>query len=341
MKNCIVLPTPIIDYREEKTLDDLTHRYKELMKPSAVAKVGDKAVKAIPEPIKKYAKDIGLKIEKIELYTNCMKVVVEGFSILERNAAKYAISIDTIIKNINNSTKSVEINSLEEVCLARSYDISKCVGKYRTKDLALACVEGGVTGAFGFKGLPFNIVLSMFLYFKAVQSIALYYGYDVINESSELVIASDVFMLALSPDSNGANEVTDLIAKFMMMAQVTTLKQMSKKTWQEMAQHGGITLLVCQMRALANQAANTALQKAGKAGLENSLFRTVFEQIGKNLTKKSINRGLPVVGGFIGAGFDTAQMNKVLEYADVFYNKRFLTEKEVRINTLLHKRNNK
>ena len=28
-------------------------------------------------------------------------------------------------------------------------------------------------------------------------------------------------------------------------------------------------------------------------------------------------------------------MNKVLEYADVFYNKRFLIEKEVRINTLL------
>ena len=28
-------------------------------------------------------------------------------------------------------------------------------------------------------------------------------------------------------------------------------------------------------------------------------------------------------------------MNRVLEYADVFYNKRFLLEKEVRINMLL------
>lgn len=33
--------------------------------------------------------------------------------------------------------------------------------------------------------------------------------------------------------------------------------------------------------------------------------------------------------------FDVAQMNRVLEYADVFYNKRFLLEKEVRINMLL------
>ena len=40
------------------------------------------------------------------------------------------------------------------------------------------------------------------------------------------------------------------------------------------------------------------------------------------------------MGALIGALFDVAQMNKVLEYADVFYNKRFLIEKEVRINML-------
>ena len=41
------------------------------------------------------------------------------------------------------------------------------------------------------------------------------------------------------------------------------------------------------------------------------------------------------MGAFVGAFFDVAQMNRVLEYADVFYNKRFLLEKEVRINVLL------
>lgn len=40
-------------------------------------------------------------------------------------------------------------------------------------------IEGGGTGAFGFWGLPFNLVLSTFLYFRAVQSIAMFYGYDV------------------------------------------------------------------------------------------------------------------------------------------------------------------
>lgn len=43
---------------------------------------------------------------------------------------------------------------------------------------------------------------------------------------------------------------------------------------------------------------------------------------------------MPAVGAVIGALFDMAQMNRILEYADVFYNKRFLLEKEARINTL-------
>lgn len=68
---------------------------------------------------------------------------------------------------------------------------------------------------------------------------------------------------------------------------------------------------------------------------EESLFKGVFEQIGKSLSKKALGKAVPVAGAVIGAMFDTAQMNTVLEYADVFYNKRYLLEKEVRINTLL------
>ena len=142
-------------------------------------------------------------------------------------------------------------------------------------------------------------------------------------------------MSALSPESKGMNEVTELIGKKMVMTEITTVKQVSKKTWEEMASRGGITLLICQMRALANKAAKNALEKAGQKGLEESLFKGIFEQIGKKLTKQAVGKSIPFVGALIGALFDIAQMNKVLEYADVFYNKRFLIEKEVRINMLL------
>lgn len=334
-ENNILLPSPIIDAKEDDSIKKLCERYEKLVTPGMLAKAGKKAVEVIPKPIKNVGKKAKDAITEQELYAQCMKVVVDGFGIIEKQAAKLTVSENTIVKKISEVSKGVNITSMDEVCLARSYDIANLVNKYKTQDLGLALVEGGTTGYFGFAGLPFNLVLSTFLYYRAVQSVAMYYGYDIKNDSAELVIASDVFMNALSPNSQGTNEVTGIIGKIMIMTEITTVKQLSKKTWEEMAKHGGVTLLICQMRALANKAAQKALEKAGQKGLEESLFKGVFEQIGKNLSKKALGKSVPVAGAVIGALFDTAQMNTVLEYADVFYNKRYLLEKEVRINTLI------
>ena len=113
-----------------------------------------------------------------------MKIVADGFKIVEEYAIKFTISEESILKKINEIVPNNNISSLNEVCLARGYDISKLVGSYKTKDIGLAFVEGGITGIFGFAGLPFNLVLSTFLYYRAVQSIAMYYGYDVKNDAN-------------------------------------------------------------------------------------------------------------------------------------------------------------
>ena len=331
----ILLPSPIIDANEDSSLKKLTERYDKLVQPGSISKIGNKATSLIPQPVRQVGKATRNAITEQELFIQCMKVVVEGFGILEKQAARLAVPEKTIIKKINEVSQEVEINSIDTICLARGYDIAKIVSGYKTQDKILALIEGGATGAFGFAGLPFNIVLSTFLYYRAVQSIALHYGYDIKNDASELVIASDVFMSALSPENSGVNEATEIIGKIMVMTEITTVKQLSKKTWEEMASRGGVTLLICQMRALANKAAKNALEKAGQKGLEESLFKGVFEQIGKKLSKQVVGKSIPFAGAAIGALFDVAQMNKVLEYADVFYNKRFLIEKEVRINTLL------
>lgn len=103
----------------------------------------------------------------------------------------------------------------------------------------------------------------------------MFYGYDVKNYSTELVIASEVFTNALSPSTSDANnEATNIIGKIMLMSQAAVVKQTAKKTWTDMAARGGIPLLL-------------------------------------------------------------AQMKKVLEYADIFYQKRFIVEKESRIYNLI------
>ena len=117
----------------------------------------------------------------------------------------------------------------------------------------------------------------------------MFYGYDVKNDSTELVIASEVFTNALSPSTSDANnEATNIIGKIMLMSQAAVVKQTAKKTWTDMAASGGIPLLLAQMRALAHKSAQKALQNVGAKGLENNIFKEAFEQIGRKLTLKAI-----------------------------------------------------
>ena len=98
----------------------------------------------------------------------------------------------------------------------------------------------------------------------------MFYGYDVKNDSAELMIASEVFTSALSPVSNDVNnEATTLIGKIMVMGQAAVVKQTAKKTWTDMASRGGIPLLLTQLRALAHKiCADSASKGRGKKGLE-------------------------------------------------------------------------
>lgn len=329
-------PIPVVNQKETSSLDALTERYNKLIVPSKIAKIGMKAGDLIPEKVRLLGSELTETISAQELYKQAMELVANGFKVVEEQAAKFSISEMSIIKKVNTVVPEYEITDLSEICFARSYTLSKLVNSYKNQDTLTAFIEGGITGAAGFWGLPFNFVLSTFLYFRAVQSIAMFYGYDVKNDSAELVIASEVFSSALSPLKNGVNnEVSDIIGKIMLMSQTAVVKQTAKKTWTDMAARGGMPLLLTQMRALANNAAQKALEKAGVKGLERSVFKEAFEQIGRKLTLKTLQKAVPVVSAVFGALIDTAQMNKVLEYADIFYHKRYILEKESRIMAII------
>ena len=334
VKPAYSIPDPIIDAKEEQSIEKLNARYEKLCKPKPIKKLGDAAAKAIPESLKTAIKQLGDTVTEMELFAQVMNVIVSSFKLMEETAAKYTLPRSTIIKKVGKTVKDNTITTPEEFCFARGYDISNLVNDYKTGDLAIAFVEGAGTGALGFVGLPFNLVLCMFICYRAVQSVAMFYGYDVKEDPAELIIASDVFMNALSPSTANANEVSNTIMKIMAFAETQTLKQATKKTYAEMIEKGGVTLLVVQLRALANNAAKKAIDAAGVKGLESSAFKAVFQQIGKNLSKKSVGKMIPGIGAIIGAAFDISQMNTVITYADVFYNKRFLIEKEQRIKAL-------
>lgn len=331
------IPEQIIDAKEAKSLITLTDTYNKMIEPSAASKALSKVGEKIPEPIKNFATATKEKFTDNEIFVKSLEVLGKGSQTLEQLAAKVTLSEKDIIKKVNPLIPNNDITSLDEICLARGYDLSKLVGKEKFVDIIAALVEGTATGAPGFVGIPFNLVASTFLFYRAVQSTALFYGYDIKNDPAELEIASEVFLNAMNPKSSNDSELSSVIAKVMLLTTTTSVKQTVKKGWTAMAEKGGVHLLLAQMRALANNAAKKALEKAGKKGLEKTAFTEVFEQIGKKLTQKSLSRAMPYIGAFIGATIDTAQMVQILKYADVFYNKRFLLEKEQRIKMLLGK----
>lgn len=330
------IPEQVVDVKEEQMLVALTDTYKKLIEPTQASKALKKVSDKIPESVKLAFGTTKEKVTEAEIFIKSLQTLAKAFQKLEQYASKVTLSEKQVVSLINDITPDNEITSLDEICLVRGYDISKLVNKLKLADISAAAIEGAATGAPGFIGLPFNLVLSTFLYYRAVQSIAMFYGYDVKNDPAELQIASEVFMDALSPKSNNDSDLSNTIAKVMLLTTATSVKQTVNKGWQKMAEKGGVHLLLTQMRALANNAAKRALEKAGKKGLEKTAFTEVFEQIGRRLTQKAIGKAIPYVGAVIGMGIDTAQMIKVTEFANVFYSKRFILEKELRINALVN-----
>ena len=205
--------------------------------------------------------------------------------------------------------------------------------------MALAAIEGGATGFLsGFSvlpGLAANIVLSTLLYYRAVQWIAVSYGYDVRRDPSEMTIAASVFTCALSPTKSNGEEMSDTIIKFMVMNELAGVKNAAAKGWAEMIAEGSVGLILTQIRALAHKSAQKALEKAGKNGLEKHLFKNILTEIGKKLKLESIEKAVPYFGTLLGLLTDATQMKKVLDYAEIFYHKRFIDEKAARINLLI------
>lgn len=330
-----IIPDKILDEKEEKSLIALTDTYNKMIAPSAVNKAMKKVEEKVPQVVKDAFSAAGGAITEAELFAKSMELLGKSFQILEEYAAKISISENEIIKQVNQISADNQITTLDEICLIRSYELSKIVGKNKYTDIIFAIVEGAATGAPGIIGIPFNLVLSTFMFYRAVQSVAMFYGYDIKNDPAELAIASEVFINGLNPKATPATELSGVIAKVMLLTQTTTVRNTVKKGWVAMAEKNGVTLLLTQMRALAHGAAKKALEKAGKQGLERTAFSEVFEQIGKKLTQKSLSKAMPCVGAAIGATIDTAQMVQIIKYANVFYCKRFIIEKESRISALV------
>ena len=331
-----LLPNPVVSEAESREIDVLKERYEHLNQPDLLARAGEAIGQVVPDFLKDAVDNVGEAMNEADLYKAAMKIVGDGFGAIEKQAASASVSPEYVVNRINRGEQEQKVSCVEEICLLRSNDVARVVGAERAGHLGLAFFEGAATGAPGFAGIPFNIVLSTFLYFRAVQCVAMFYGYDVKSDPDEMVVAGDVVMAAYGVGDQGSNKsvAAGYVGKVMIISEAEVAKQLVGRGWTEMAKHGGVPLLLTQLRALAHASAKKALANAGKEGLEKSVFSSVFTQIGKRLTQSAIKGAVPIVGGVLGAFFDSGVMSRMLDFAEVFYHKRFILEKDMRVRSL-------
>ena len=328
-------PKPILDAREEALLTALQKEFEAFTKPGVISRSFDKltssAGRIVPAFVKKAFSDTQSSVSEWEMIQKTLEWAEKGFHKLTEHASRLTVSKQDVVEKL--STRGPAITTFEEVCLFRSYDIEAVIEDKTYRDILLAAVEGAATGAFGFIGLPFNLALSFFLYFRAAQSVALHYGYDVKHDPRELQFAAEVTLQCLDPNFSGSG-LGGFIGKMMLAAEVTALRQALGKTYAEMARRGGSALLYVQIRALANKAAKTALEKAGQEGIEAGVFKTLLAQMAKRMPKEAGKKGVIGLGALIGGLSDAYLMSRVLRGAKLIYHKRYLFEKERRISLL-------
>ena len=155
-----IIPDKILDEKEEKSLIALTDTYNKMIAPSAVNKAMKKVEEKVPQVVKDAFSAAGGAITEAELFAKSMEILGKSFQILEEYAAKISISENEIIKQVNQISADNQITTLDEICLIRSYELSKIVGKNKYADIIVAIVEGAATGAPGIVGIPFNLVLT-------------------------------------------------------------------------------------------------------------------------------------------------------------------------------------
>jgi hypothetical protein len=121
----------------------------------------------------------------------------------------------------------------------------------------------------------------------------------------------------------------------MMSAPLSGFKRsLGGRGYAMMAGSGGSALLYAQIRALASKAAEQALAKAGREGIEAGVFKSLLTQLTQRMPREAGKKAIPIVGALVGGLSDAYFMSRVLRCAKLVYHKRYLFEKEHRVSLL-------
>lgn len=183
-----------------------------------------------------------------------------------------------------------QIQGLEDIRRLTLENVDKTIGPLALKYKGLALAEGVGAGAAGFLGLAVDIPAVITLNLRAIGEYATYYGFDVEHQEEKLY-ALYIFSLVSSPTDE---------AKSLTLAHLSSIGKaaVAKKAWSELEK----SVMVNTIRRVANM-------------------------LGIRLTKAKLAQAVPIIGAFIGGGYNVAFTANVCDAASHLYRERFLLAK--------------
>lgn len=214
---------------------------------------------------------------------------ISGLTTICNESAQTTVRFQAIYSDISRRSELTvrELSDIEKVNLPI---LDKASSGLLPKYVAIAAAEGGGTGALGLPGMVIDIPSLILINFRAIGEYATYYGFDIELQEEKIYILNILSLASARTDQ----------AKHVAMAQLAKIAtQVAKKqTWKELEQLFFVNMI-----------------------------KKMAEALGIRLTKAKLAQTVPVLGAFVGAGFNAYYTEKVCNSAYFLYRERFLARK--------------
>lgn len=204
------------------------------------------------------------------------------------DAATWSVQTDEIFDTFRE--KGYEPRALRDVAHMPLEDVEDVRGRLGLKYKSLATAEGFVVGAAGAAGLAADVPLILGIAFRAVTEYATYYGFDI-DDDAERRYALDQVSAASSPSQETRTQA---------------LAHLDERN--------------------AEMSSQQEIREA-EAVLTMQFVEKLAESLTVRLSRGKLGQAVPLVGDFVGAGFNGWFVAQVTDLAEAMYRERFLMRK--------------
>jgi hypothetical protein len=261
---------------------------------SLLSKAGD----LVFNPVKRFSDDlIPKRIKKVSTRVSlAVETAVCGCMDAGQDIVNFTYDKDKAVKKFKNKG----VNTLDDLYKIDVTKLDKIARKIVLENKVIGLVEGFAFGLGNITAAIADIPIFFTLTFRVMQQIASIYGYDPEDPKEKLYM---IKLMSYGTAARGGS-------KLGVQAELQTLKVGIKRyTFKKMQKMGGKYSFVITARS-------------------------VGKNVGVKLTKKTLLKGIPVIGGLFGGLFNYGFIKQMADVSNMMYKKRFLEDK-------LEKRDNK